>query len=147
MKVVELFEASITGRRQWRHHGEYGYGLRIEVTKEQRTEIVHRLSDIMRRRDGKTDDFGKHGYPIIYSAPEQASTFPCDIRFVVKSNDERYDKESLPGQMIERLLKSAIRKVLHDVLGVPVKPVLEKDEHANGLRYVDMKVGWADEAR
>lgn len=143
MKVFELMEASYSGRRKWRHHGTENYGLRVEVDKDQRTEIVKKLSDLMRRRDGKTDEFtGNKSYPIIWSSPEQATTFPADIRLVIHRTDERHDRETMAGQMAERLLKAAIKKVFKEVLGVEVSVALESDHDANGLRYIDTKVNW-----
>lgn len=141
MKVMELLEASITGRSKWRHHGAHGYGLRIEVTKEQRAEVVKQLSNLLRSKDAEKDSI--HQFPVVWTSPEQASTFPADIRLVLKQKDARADREQMAGQMMVRVLKSAIKKVFKEVLDIEVSVALESDHDANGLRYIDTKVSWA----
>ena len=140
MKVAELMEASYSGRRIWRHHGHENFGIRVEVTKDQRTEVVKKLSDLLRSKDAKEGDISM--FPVVWSSPEQASTFPAAIRLVLKQKDERSNREEMAGQMMTRVLKAAIKKVFKEVLGIEVSVALESDHDANGLRYIDTKVNW-----
>ena len=134
MKVMELLEAG--GERQkWRHHGSRGYGLRVGVTKEQRDEVVRRIGQLLAK-----DAAAASHQAIIWTSPERGSTFPADIRLVISREDERSDRSTLVAQVQPSLLKSVIRKVFKEVLGIDVEVTIDSDYDANRMRYIDTSV-------
>jgi len=108
---------------------------RIKVTTDEKEAVKARIEQLLKLT-------GKH--TVLWTSPEQATTFPCDIRVMYDKNDPRYGDDELEGGKLQvALAKAATKRAFKEALGWNVAVELESDDKANGLRYIDLNVGWA----
>jgi hypothetical protein len=137
---MKLYELTYSGRRKMRHVKD---GLRVEISKDERYDVVQHIKKQL-KLDGEIGMYGDKGNgTVVFTSPEQATTFPCEIRVAVPKANDAFDETSMTGKIYPKLVSAAIRKAFEVAMGIEVSPVLDSDHHANALRYIDYKVGWA----
>lgn len=136
MKIHELLEHE--DDRWYRRDTEH-FGLRVGVTREQVTEIVRRIKEMI--APGDPNDM--ETLAVIWTSPRHARTFPADIRMVITQNDPRFDPHSEDGRDVVWFFKLAIKRAVKEVLDIQCEVNSIEEWLGNGMRYIDTTVGWA----
>lgn len=135
MKIFELLGDDIADNRfmtRSMRDNKDKTALRMTVEVQQVGAMIRIIKEKLKLLDNQ----------VWYFSPQNATTFPGDFRLTLKKDVAEYDNTQLAGKTIVPLFKSAVKFAVKEVLDVEAVVVLDDDKYANGLRYIDVKVGF-----